>query len=95
MVPESLPSPPSCCGCVAGNVEKFGGALGAADTSFAEMLPEVVQRMGWEVLCNANQRGKMRLGSKAKSAMAQAAGGCQIDDRGKPASHIFRKPLNR
>jgi len=80
---------------VAGHVATLAGALRAAHTTAAEMLPEVVQRMGWEVLCNANQRGKMRLGSKAKSAMAQAAGGCQIDDRGKPASHIFRKPLNR
>ena len=77
-----------------GNSEKFGGALGAADTSFAEMLPVVVQRMGWEVMCAGGKRKKASSKASKGGAVQNWAvgGGCQVDDRGKPASHIFRKP---
>ena len=77
-----------------GNSEKFGGALGAADTSFAELLPAVVQRMGWEVMCAGAGKRKNKASSKSKGVMQNwvVGGGCQVDDRGKPASHIFRKP---
>ena len=79
-----------------GNIEKFGGSLGAADTSFAEMLPDVVRRMGWEVLCAAGRRKMTSQASQGSAAQNWiVGGGCQVDDRGKPSSHIFRKPVSK
>ena len=58
-------------------------------TRFAELLPQVAQRLGWEAVCK--RKAKKELTRDATTH--QLTKGCQIDDRGKIPSQVFRKPV--
>ena len=59
------------------------------DTRFAELLPQVAQRLGWEAVCK--RKAKKELTRDVTTH--QLTKGCQIDDRGKIPSQVFRKPV--